>query len=116
MIEISTQLQPYAGAFEREIERDVESLTREILKDVVREAPEQMRSLMSDNPPSLVGSPPAKRSKTLFNSIEGDEESQTISMAGHAFFLDPIFEGKSAGYLNRPFIDKAISRTLAEIV
>lgn len=115
MFPISLELLP--ANFDTEIKTDVEELTRSILKDVVRLAPDEMRNLMTDNPPSLRGNAPAKVTRELFDSIEGDEQNLEISMAGHALFLDPIFEGlPSGGYLNRPFIERGIARALDQIV
>lgn len=117
MFELTTKFNPAPPELAKEIAKDVEELARSVIKEVVRTAPALMKGAMSDNPPSLRGHAPAKVTGELFNSIEGDEESLEISMAFHAFYLDPVFEGEpgGGGYLDRPFILPAIAKSLEEI-
>lgn len=99
----------------RGINSDVEEISGEIVKEIVELSPNEMRDLMSDNPPSAFGSPPAVRSGDLSRSLQGrviDRNTGEIQMIGYAEFLDPLFGGK----LNRPFILTGIDRQIVRTI
>lgn len=117
MFPIRLDFQPVIQTLETDAPKDIEEIEREILKDVTAKAPMQMQSLMVKGGVSKKGQPPRVQSGTLKGSIEGNEQAFEISMAGHAFYLDPIFEGgTSGGYLHRPFVERAIAKALDEII
>lgn len=114
MIDLVLTIEP--DSFKGEVEREFENLIAEMLGEVAEDAPDHMRSLMGSKPPSKRGEPPARRTNTLYDSIKGDAKALEIEMAGHAFYLDPIFKGEtSGGYLNRPFITEGVDRAVRNL-
>lgn len=102
--------------FERELQIGLAFAEKELISELVEVAPVEMRELFSDNPPSAIGSPPANRTKGLYYSL-GANGDDSIVMAEHAFYLDPVFEGqgKGGGWANRPFIEKGLDQALVKI-
>ncbi|MDQ3747971.1 MAG: hypothetical protein M3367_02985 [Acidobacteriota bacterium] len=110
----SIDFNPEIATFERELKTDVESLSREIIKDVAQLAPLKMRESFGGNPPSPRGGPPAIDTGYLSNSLQGTVINATtghIEMAHYAQYLDPFL----GGHLDRPFIERAIAKTLDEL-
>ncbi|HEY0659604.1 MAG TPA: hypothetical protein VGD05_14105 [Pyrinomonadaceae bacterium] len=89
----------------------VQETTKEFMRLLAAGMPDEMRSEMRQFPPaSSEGNAPAKRTGELAGSFEAND--LTIVMAGHAQYLDPVFNG----HLNRPFIMPAVARRLAELI
>lgn len=98
-----------------ELEQTVKAATRQIVKDFVKDVPEELKALIDSPPPSAEGNPPAKRSGTLQRTLRayvvGPLEIE-LEFEGYVRHLDPIFE--EANY-DRPFIKRGIAKTLAEL-
>lgn len=124
MSEIFTETEPNYDEIFQDLKADVGEYKTEILEFVVSDAAIQMRDSMNSGTPSgkqyarpgrvhtasSKGEVPAIDSSELFYSIKGDKD--TITMAEHAFYLDPIFEDEGGGDLDRPFISDAIDESL----
>jgi hypothetical protein len=115
-----------------EIESVLEKEIDEILDDTVQKladnAPGEMQKVMMLSVPagndykggkrSAKGQPPAIDTRELLTSLQGRVSAKhtvEISMAEHAFYLDPIFEGEGGGYLDRPFIEDSITKAVERI-
>ncbi len=110
-INFSIELDPNAGIFAKEISGDVEKVSKELVKQVVELAPQELRDLMGNDSPSQKGSPPANRSGNLSRSYRAIGDNQ-ISMAGYIRYLD---DSVFSGYLNRPILAKGIEKALVKV-
>ena len=113
-----------------ELGRSVEEVTAKIVKTIAEDAPGEMQAIMAGSSPSgkpapgggkhsAKGQAPAIVTRELFRSLQGKVVSPTeaeILMADHGFYLDPLFEGEpgGGGYLDRPFIELGLNRTIAK--
>lgn len=114
IIDFSIEFEPQFASFERGLKSDLEKVSKDIVREVTELAPAEMRDLMGNNPPSLYGSPPVRRTGNLNRSLRGEMIGNSmgqISMAGYAEYLDPFLGGK----LNRPFIASGIDKALVKI-
>lgn len=111
MIDFDIKLTPDLSEVKSDLERSLEDATKRIFRELATDAPLEMQSLIGSPPPSAKGSPPARRSGNLQRSLRGtltSPQSAEIEMADYAQYLDPVFDG----YLERPFIEISIARTL----
>jgi len=101
--------------FQKDIHRTIEEMTAELVKDFADQAPDSFQEILDNPPPSKEGNPPAKRSgdlsRTLRAYVVGPTEAE-LEFEGYAAFLDPLFDENN---YNRPFIEKGIAKTLAEL-
>ena len=121
MIEISTKLQPGFSEFAR----DLADITEDIARDLTETLPIEIQTLFlyaphtgvryGDHQASAKGESPAVDTGELFDSLDDFTFANgvgTISLAEHAFYLDPNFGGGGS----RPFIDEAIENSLEKVL
>jgi hypothetical protein len=107
--------------FQADLHRSIEDVTSELIRDFADKAPENFREVLDSPPPSREGSPPSRRSGTLFRTLRAYVVSPTeaeIEMEGYAVYLDPEFKEsgvKGAGWADRPFISRSIAKTLEDL-
>jgi hypothetical protein len=127
MINLQSELIPGIPAIIKELEREMKDVEKEYLSEFADRLPDEIqRVIFASNPSgkpargggrhSAQGQPPAIITKELVNSpraqVVGDDAVE-LALAGHAFYLDPLFDGEpGGGYLDRPFIEKAVERTM----
>ena len=114
MLSFEIEIDPNAQSVVRDLEKSVEEISAEIMKEIAGGAPDAMRSLMQSGGVSKKGEPPRRQSGELADTIEAQvigSSSVEISFANHAQYLDPVF----GGYLNRPFIERGIDQVLEKL-
>ena len=114
-IEFSIDFDPNLVSFERELKTDIEREATAIVREIVELAPQEMRDLMSDSPPSARGNPPANRSGDLSRSFQGTMTSAAsgqIAMIYYAGYLDPFL----GGHLDRPLVEEGVDRAVVKVM
>jgi hypothetical protein len=109
----------------RSLNEEIKPLKAKVLQFLADQAPDEMGAVMLESVPSgknapgggkrsAYGQPPAIETRELLTSLQGrvaSENTVEVSMAGHARYLDPVFDG----YLNRPFIEAGVIRALNKL-
>lgn len=97
------------------LSRSIEEVTTQILRDIEKEAPEQFRQVLDNPPPSKEGDAPAKRSGNLIRTLKVtviNPLEAELEMAYYAQHLDPFFDEPN---YDRPFIQRGMAKTLAQL-
>lgn len=119
-----------SGEVSRNLQMEFEALRNNFMQSVADTAGEKIAEVIFLSSPtgrlapgggkrSDFGQPPAIVSRELVTSLQSrlvDRDEVEVEMAGHGFFLDPVFKGsgKGGGYLERPFIETGLEKAFIE--
>lgn len=98
-----------------DLNRTIEEVTAQLLRDFKKEAPGQFTEILDNPPPSKEGGPPAKRTGNLIRTLKVNVINPTDAEIIFPFYvqhLEPFFEEPNH---DRPFVQRAIARTLDQL-
>ncbi|MCD9188240.1 MAG: hypothetical protein LUM44_17625 [Pyrinomonadaceae bacterium] len=131
-MKILIDLSPVIDSAVRDLKAAASDETDRILENIADYAPEEIRNLMDlatrtgvkatsakagSFTRSASGEVPAKDSFELYDSLKAEKQGNSVvlEMSEHGYFLDPVFDGENAGYLNRPFVEKGLENAVKRL-